>query len=83
MLQGTIHVVGDFSSSWPSMSSVFGISPYQRTSSCCTGMVYVQRRLEGITCTILSNDVTLKSRAERSNIAAPRVILCKFSGFLK
>ena len=46
-----------------------------------------QGRLEGSTCTIPSDDVMQKSLtlviAERSNIAAPRVILCKFSSFLK
>ena len=52
------------------------------------GLIHVctigkQRRLEGITCTILSDDVMQKSRAERSSIATSRVILCKLSSFLK
>ena len=46
-------------------------------------MTPIQRRLEGITSTILSDDVMRQSGAERSSVATPRVILCKFSGFLK
>ena len=39
----------------------------------------VQRRLEVITCTILSDDVMQKSLAERSNIAALQVMFSSFS----
>ena len=56
------------------------INYYLATTLNC---IHYQRRLEAITCTIPSDDVMQKSLAERSNIAAPLVILCTFSSFLK